>query len=126
MCELAYVLTTTVLKVAIGLFLLRIAVHRRHIQIIWVTIGVSVVFGIFFFFFILFQCNPISTFWNPTTPGESCISPNGIAAATYAHSAVSAAADWTFGILPVFLLWDVKMNPQTKISIAIILGLGAM
>ncbi|MCJ1366845.1 hypothetical protein MMC16_005975 [Acarospora aff. strigata] len=59
-------------------------------------------------------------------PGGSCISPHGIAAATYAHSAVSAAADWTFGILPVFLIWDVKMNPQTKISIAIILGLGAI
>jgi len=126
LCELTYALGTTILKIAIGLFLLRIAVHRRHIQIIWLTIGVSAVFGIFFLFFLLFQCSPISTFWNPSTPGASCINPNDTAAVIYAYSAVSAAADWTFGILPVFLIWDVQMNPQTKITVAIILGLGAM
>jgi len=120
------VVSTTVLKVAIGLFLLRIAVLRRHIYTVWVVIAATIVFGVFYFFFILFQCSPISYFWNPTTSGGSCITPSAIVAATYAHSAVSAAADWTFGILPVFLIWDVKMNPRTKISIAIILGLGAM
>lgn len=125
-CELFYVLSTTVLKIALGVFLLRIAVRRRHIQVIWITVGASILFGIFYFFFLLFQCNPISFFWETTIPGGTCINPHGVAAATYAHSAVSAAADWTYGILPIFLIWDVKMNAQTKITIAIILGLGAM
>lgn len=49
-----------------------------------------------------------------------------IADSTYAHSAISALADWTLGTLPIFLVWDLAMSPRTKVSVALILALGAM
>lgn len=44
--------------------------------------------------------------------------------ATFAHSAISATADWVLGLLPIFFIWDLKMNHRTKISVAVVLSLG--
>jgi len=49
-----------------------------------------------------------------------------ISGSTYTHSALSALGDWTLGTLPIFLVWDLNMNPRTKISVAVILALGAL
>jgi hypothetical protein len=45
---------------------------------------------------------------------------------TYAHGAISTWSDWTLGVLPIFLVWNLKMNPRTKVSVALILSLGAL
>jgi len=49
-----------------------------------------------------------------------------VADMTYGHGAVSTWSDWTLGILPIFLVWNLNMNPRTKVSVALILGLGAL
>lgn len=45
---------------------------------------------------------------------------------TYVHTALNAFADWTLGILPIFIIKDLDMNPRTKVTIAVILALGGM
>jgi len=46
---------------------------------------------------------------------------------TYAHAAISAWGDWTLGIIiPIFLVRDLSLSPRTKISVALILALGAV
>jgi len=35
-------------------------------MVLWIRKGLSVIFGAFFGFFILFQCNPIHNFWTLT------------------------------------------------------------
>jgi hypothetical protein len=99
---------------------------------------VIIIFSLFttyFLFLMIFQCHPISYFWTqspyttsdvPPVEGASCISREIIADSTYAHGALSAAADWTLGILPIFIVWNLNMNPRTKISVALILALGAV
>lgn len=37
---------------------------------------------------------------------------------------MSALTDWAFGILPIFFVWKMQMNPRTKISVILILSLG--
>jgi hypothetical protein len=32
----------------------------------------------------------------------------------------------TLGTLPIFLVWDLAMNTRTKVSVALILALGAL
>lgn len=49
-----------------------------------------------------------------------------VAGSTYAHSSLSVAADWTLALLPISLVWDLDMNPRTKVSVAVILALGAL
>lgn len=126
-CELAYISSTTVLKVSIAIFLSRISVKRSQIVTIWIVIGVVTVFSIFYFFLIIFQCSPVTYFWTQYlgVVGK-CVPAKVITNSTYAHSAISAWADWTLGILPIFLVWDLAMNPRTKISVALILALGAI
>ncbi|KAH8683351.1 hypothetical protein BGZ60DRAFT_217876 [Tricladium varicosporioides] len=126
-CELAYVSSTAVLKVSIGIFLMRICVKPMQRITIYMTMGIVTTFSIFYFFLIVFQCTPPTYFWTQYTGGKgTCLESHVIPDATYAHSAVSALVDWTLGILPIFLVWDLAMNPRTKIIVGVILGLGAI
>jgi hypothetical protein len=70
----------------------------------------------------------VTYFWN-RFDGHShgkCFSNGMVAGSTYAHSALSVWADWTLGLLPISLVWDLDMNPRTKVSVALILALGAL
>ena len=44
----------------------------------------------------------------------------------YGYSAISCAGDWTFSILPVFLVWNLQMGRKEKISVVMILAVGAL
>jgi hypothetical protein len=94
---------------------------------IWIVMGVVILFSIYYFFLVVFQCQPVTYFWTQYlgVVGK-CVNPKMITGSTYAHSAISALSDWTLGILPIFLVWDLNMNLRTKISVALILGLGAL
>jgi hypothetical protein len=45
---------------------------------------------------------------------------------TYALAAVNAAADWAFGTLPFFIVWDLQMKLKTKALVAGILAFAAI
>lgn len=96
-CESFYVVASTTLKVAIGLFLLRIAINRIHILIIHFLVGASIIFGTAYLCIVVFQCNPIHTFWTIKPNNEHCMPRDTVASLTYAASALAAVADWTFG-----------------------------
>jgi hypothetical protein len=130
-----------------------------------------ILFSIFYFFVVVFQCAPVTFFWTQYEGVKGkCVNPRIITGSTYAHSALSAFADCksitanafivshatedfqntkflcsmlvealqdkahtdsssfigTLGTLPIFLVWDLAMNPRTKVSVALILALGAL
>ncbi|MCJ1411042.1 hypothetical protein MMC19_005130 [Ptychographa xylographoides] len=126
-CELFYVACTAVLKVAIGIFLLRITVVRAHIYALWLTMAVSTTFGLAFFFVVLFQCSPVESFWNTMGTGpRNCIDPTVITNMTYVHAAILCVSDCTFAILPILLVRKLLMNTASKVSLGFILCLGAV
>lgn len=115
------------LKGSIGIMLLRLTVKPIHRWIIWAVLGVTEIYGLFFFFLFVLQCQPSAYFWTQYTGGSGkCINPQITVDATYAYSAISCVGDWTFAILPGFLVWDLKMNSRTKLSVALILSMGGM
>jgi hypothetical protein len=115
------------LKLSIGVFLLRIAVARTHKIIIWSVIIVTEAYSVFFFFLFILQCRPSPYFWTQHTGGKgTCINPKVIVDAFYAYSAISCVGDWTLGILPAFMVWNLQMNFRTKLSVAAILAVGCM
>jgi hypothetical protein len=81
-------------------------------------------FGIAFAAEIFAQCKPISFYWSPTRdPSQGhCLNPNVMAGFTYAHAVVSSIGDWTFGILPAFLVSGLNMNIRSKISVFLLLA----
>ncbi|RSL87465.1 hypothetical protein CEP52_015516 [Fusarium oligoseptatum] len=103
-------------KISIGLFLLRIAVRRVDIYIIYSAMAVTVLTCVAFFFITLFQCNPISFFWTRQPPG-SCIDVDVIITITYIYSSFSVLCDFTFALLPISMILKLNMNRRSKIAL---------
>ena len=68
----------------------------------------------------------VNTFWNVHPASEHCLPKGPTLGITYALAAVNAAADWAFGILPIFIVWDLKMKVKTKFLVAGILAFAAI
>ena len=114
-------------KISIGLLLLRLTINRIHIWIIWIVMLLTVITGVVFFFVTLFQCSPVSYFWDQAigAPG-SCIDIEIIIGLTYLYSAINAVCDFTFGLLPIFLVWNLQMDLKSKILLVPILSMACM
>lgn len=114
-------------KMSIGFFLLRVTVYRAHVWIIRSAMAITAVTGVMFLLATLFQCSPVSFFWTKAVGAQGkCLDIEVIIALTYFYSAVSALCDFTFGILPVFMLWNLNMSRKTKTAVAPILSMACI
>lgn len=86
----------------------------------------TVLFGTVYFFLVMLQCIPVSEFWLNHPASNKCIPEGPTTGITYALGAVNAFADWSFGILPFFIVWDLQMNMRTKTLVAGILAFAAI
>jgi hypothetical protein len=115
-------------KVSIGWFLLRLTVKRIHNWIVYASMGLTVITGAVFFFVTLFQCQPISHFWMQAIPGTEghCIDGVVIAALAYLYSGINVIVDFTFALLPGFLIYGLQLDRKTKFFLVPLLGMGCM
>ncbi|KAI1298368.1 hypothetical protein F5Y03DRAFT_270258 [Xylaria venustula] len=125
-CYVWYCITMIFSKISIGVFLLRLTITRIHHSIIYVVMLLTVASGTVFFFVTLFQCSPVSYFWDKNIKGGTCIDPKIIAALTYLYSAFSVICDFTFSILPMFLIRTLQMNRRAKVALVLILSIGCV
>jgi hypothetical protein len=124
--EVVYILTTSVVKLSIGVFLLRIATAKRYIYIIWGSLVMTIIFGIVCFFLVLFHCQPVEYTWNRTMDGGTCTSPKQVANVAFALSVMTIVVDWLYALLPIPIIWSLQMNRNLKLSVAFVLGLGVL
>lgn len=124
-CYLTYAATMIFSKISIGCFLLRIVQRRAHRRIVYTAMAASTVSGALFFCAALFQCWPVSFVWNKAQPGH-CFDMNLIVAVTYTYSAFSIVTDFTFTILPLFLVSRLMMDPKTKAALVPILSMACL
>ncbi|KAI1430161.1 hypothetical protein F5Y12DRAFT_4927 [Xylaria sp. FL1777] len=113
-------------RVSIALFILRIAVTKWHRTVLYAIIGITTVITIPYFFVVVFQCSPPSHFWEKIREGTSgsCNHGQVVEIYTVVWGSFSVAMDWTLGLLPIVMLWNVRINRQSKFGIAAILGFG--
>ncbi|KAH7384567.1 hypothetical protein BKA66DRAFT_569817 [Pyrenochaeta sp. MPI-SDFR-AT-0127] len=126
LCELLYVISNCLLKFAIGFFLLRVSIQRWHIWCIKALMAGTVFFGLVYFFLVMLQCLPITEFWENHPASSKCLPKGPTLGITYALAIVNAAADWAFGTLPFFIVWDLGIKLKTKILVAGILAFAAI
>lgn len=126
-CEVFYTIATSIFKIAVGLFLLRITIVPLHIWIIRLIMAIAAVVGVAYSLLVVFQCKPISFWWDldPNHTG-TCLSPSLVMYFTYIVSALNSVADWTFGLLPIFVVKDLQMKRRVKVIVSAIIGLAAM
>ncbi|KAF6815467.1 integral membrane protein [Colletotrichum musicola] len=68
-------------------------------------------------------CLPISAFWNPKTPNPRCLNQRKI---FIADLALAIVTDFFILVLPVPLLWGLRMPWQKKLKISALLGAGGI
>lgn len=126
-CELLYVTATCLIKISFCLTLLRISNVKGQVYSVYAVLTIVVVFSLFYFFFILSTCQPVSHFWLQFL-GQvgKCRSTKSIVYATYAHGVVMSGADLVLAIIPCFLVWSLQMNRKAKITVASLLAFGSL
>lgn len=113
-------------KISIGLFLLRITIKPIQRWIIYIVMGLTVLTGLVFFFVTLLQCTPISFFWDKFSQTGWCVNIDVIIALTFLYSVISVICDFTFALLPIFLVWNLNMSSNTKLMLIPILGMACV
>ncbi|TDZ58220.1 hypothetical protein CTRI78_v005572 [Colletotrichum trifolii] len=124
-CYLFYALSMITSKMSIAYFLLRIATRKIHVWIIYTAMLFTVLAGVVFFFVTLFQCLPVSYFWNKEQSG-SCIDINVVIGLAYLYSAFSVISDLTFAVLPAFLVWGLQLKTRAKLALIPLLIMGCV
>jgi hypothetical protein len=120
-------MTTCIVKLSIGVFLLRIVTRKLHRSILFTTMTIILLTSMTFFFFLTFQCKPVRYFWKSFSgmKGE-CLDLQVAGAMIYAHSGINACADIILTVLPVVIISKLQMNLRTKISVSSIMSLGIL
>ncbi|KAF2786271.1 hypothetical protein K505DRAFT_380377, partial [Melanomma pulvis-pyrius CBS 109.77] len=125
LCYIAYCLSMIAAKISISLFLLRITILKLQRRIIYTVMCLSVFTGIVFFLVTLFQCKPVSYFWNRNQPGK-CVNVYVIIGLTYFYSVINAICDFTFGLMPVWLVWGLNMRRSEKLALIPIMSMACV
>lgn len=105
--------------------MLRIITKKIHAWIIYGATLLSVLPRIAFFFIALFQCKPVSYFWDRTQPGK-CMDIDIIVGIIYFDNVTSLITDFTFAILPAFIIWNLKLKTQAKSLLILLIAMGCM
>ncbi|KAL6890002.1 hypothetical protein GGI43DRAFT_387781 [Trichoderma evansii] len=113
------------IKASFAWFLLRIITNQVHKWIIYAATLFSVIPRIVFFFVALFQCQPVSYFWDRSQPGK-CIPINIIISLVYFDSVMTIITDFTFAILPAFIIWSLEMKTQVKTLLVLLIAMGCI
>ncbi|KAL6155506.1 hypothetical protein ACJQWK_05210 [Exserohilum turcicum] len=125
--EVFYCAAIIPIKLSISFMLIRIASGRtRYISSLYAVSAMFVIMNLIALLYIVFQCAPVSYAWDTSTPGGKCNPAQTLADIYYATTAVNIATDWFCALLPVPLLWNVQLNRNAKLSVGVILGLGAL
>ncbi|RAH57712.1 cation-transporting ATPase 4 [Aspergillus piperis CBS 112811] len=120
-----YIWASGIAKVSIALALLRLSVHTYQRIILWIVMGASICVSLVFWFFMLFQCHPVSKFWERTGPGN-CMSTDTLIRVAYVYSGICAVCDFALGLLPIDLVRQLQTTLKTKIALGATLSLGCV
>ncbi|QSZ28725.1 hypothetical protein DSL72_003227 [Monilinia vaccinii-corymbosi] len=124
--EITYIICTAMIKTSVGLLLLRItSVKPLFRYIIWSSIAIIWVWTFITLLVVCLQCKPLTAAWDPLVTGE-CLDVKLVTNFAYALSAETIFFDWSFSLLPIPMLWNMKMTIQMKIVVMAILGVGVM
>ncbi|RAH81676.1 integral membrane family protein [Aspergillus japonicus CBS 114.51] len=118
-----YMWAIGLVKISIGLFLLRFAPRKGYRIFIWVVIALMLIYTTICFFTLIFQCHDMRSIWDFSVKSK-CFAPIQLLKLSYTNTALNILTDLIFAILPIFMLRHLQVNKRTKASLICILGLG--
>lgn len=122
--EVTYVATQVFLKLSLGFLYMRLALERWHKAAIWSGMIFSTISGIAYILLCIFQCgSPGNMFVKLLL--HKCLAKRTAVILLYAQAGTITLTDWMFAIFPISLLYKSGLNRRTKVSVCLILVLGA-
>ncbi|KAH9870066.1 hypothetical protein J1614_006988, partial [Plenodomus biglobosus] len=127
--ELNYLVSTTLIKVSILCFYRRITGSLTNVFVYstWGSIIFCSVYGILFSLLIIFTCTPVVGFfhiydvaWRATNTLH-CFNEGAMIVAC---AAISTIQDLVISMLPIFLIWNLKITRRQRFALCGIFGLG--
>lgn len=118
---LVYVPMVFTVKLALLSVMLRIfAPDKTKVLVIWLSLGLLLLYYIIALFLKVFFCRPISAYW---TQDGTCMDQQKV---IIADSAISMISDLWILVLPVPMLWSLHIPPLKKLRVIIMLGAGGL
>ncbi|KAH7020776.1 uncharacterized protein B0I36DRAFT_275155 [Microdochium trichocladiopsis] len=126
-CYPTFAITMIASKFSVGFFLLRITTQKVHRWIIFVAMGLSLATGLAFFFVAIFQCSPVEFAWTRfVSTNGTCLALDTIIKVTITYSTFAIITDFTFTLLPAWLVLNLHMDKKTKMAIIPILSMACI
>ena len=123
--EVFYILTTTTLKISLGLFFLRVLSKRWQTRLFHTIIAVSATYGLFYALSTIFSCGDPRKIADAFLGSKQCLPSAFVLATGYIYGIVNIIADWTFVLVPISVLIGSDLDRRSKISVSIVMALGA-
>lgn len=76
--------------------------------------ALTILFGPILFFVFTFQCAPVSAFWSLEPANGKCLNTTVLVGLVFAISGLNVVADWTFGLLPFWIVKDLQIPLRQK------------
>jgi hypothetical protein len=124
--EVFYILTTTMLKVSLGLFFLRILTKRWQKLLFHILLGVSATYGFIYVLTAIFACGNPAKIADTLLGSKHCLPSAFILGSGYLYGTLNVIADWTFVLVPISVLIDSELDTRSKVSVSIVMALGAV
>lgn len=118
-----YFTQVTLLKLSLTFFYIRVFPSPGVQRLLWGTVTFVVLWGFAFVLTAIFQCRPISYFWNKWDGLHegTCLQINAI---TSSNAGISIVLDfWILGI-PLWQLWGLKLHWKKKVGVALMFCVG--
>jgi hypothetical protein len=121
--EILYFFQLTLLKLTLLFFFLRIFPKTIVRNLLKGTIAFTILYGIAFIIAAVFQCRPISHYWNSWDLEHKgqCININGLA---WTNAGISIVLDVWMLVLPLWEVFKLQLSFRKKISVALMFLVG--
>ena len=122
--EITYCLVITGIKASILCMYLRLfGVNKAFSKAVYSFLVMVVAWGVATFFSTIFQCTPISAVWDPSTTNGQCLDYPSWFIGT---SVPSILIDFGILVLPITMIWRLKLSTGKKVALTSIFLIGAL
>jgi hypothetical protein len=120
-----YFIQVMLIKLCLLLFYLRIFPAQGVRRLLWGTVVFDLIFGIVYLFLAIFQCSPISYFWQgwDNEHEGSCLDKSAIA---WSNAAISIALDIWMLAIPLAQLKALNLHWKKKIGVGLMFCVGTL
>jgi hypothetical protein len=127
--ELSYLASTTFIKVSILCFYRRMtgSLKNAFVYGVWISIFFCILYGILFSFLIIFTCTPVVGFFHLfdlTWRVRNELSCQDEGAIVVVCAIIGTVQDLVICLLPVFLIWNLRMPKRQKAALCGIFCMG--